>query len=177
MKAVLTALLIAAPAAVFAAGSDDNTPPKTTKTTTECKASEIYDAEKQKCVDLEQSSLSDDTLYLAARELAYDGQLDRATAALASMSQQNSSRVQTYYGFIARKQGDFDGAMAHYAAALTLDPDNLLARSYMGQGLVKTGDLDAAKVQLSEIRARGGRGTWPEQSLKIALSSGKTFSY
>ena len=98
-------------------------------------------------------------------------------AALSVMAQQDSSRVQAYYGFMARKRGDFESAMGHYRAALARDPGNLLARSYMGQALAKTGDLDAARAQLSEIRARGGRGTWAEHSLKIAMSSGKTFSY
>ncbi len=177
MKHALTALLICTPAFVWAAGSDDNTPPKTTATTTECKAPKIWDEKTKACVDAQESSLSDDQRYLAVRELAYAGALDRADAVLDSMDAQNSSRVQTYRGFIARKSGDFDGAMTFYAAALQIDPNNHLARSYMGQGLVKDGQFDAAADQLSEIRARGGRGTWAEHALNLALSSGKTFSY
>jgi len=40
---------------------------------------------------------------------------------------------------------------------LTEDPDNTLARSYLGQAHVAQGDLGAARDQLRQIRARGGR--------------------
>ena len=64
-----------------------------------------------------------------------------------------------------------------YLAALRIDPDHLLARSYMGQGMVEAGDLDGARAQLSQIRASGGRGTWPEFSLRLALDRGRGFTY
>jgi Tfp pilus assembly protein PilF len=85
--------------------------------------------------------------------------------------------VQTYYGFTARKLGDFDAGMAYYTAALVIDPDNILARSYMGQGMVERGDLVGARMQLSEIRARDGRQTWPEIALRMAIERGVGQSY
>ena len=111
------------------------------------------------------------------RELAYDAQYDRASMVLATMSDQSESRVWTYKGFIARKSGDMVKAMDFYAEALAADANNLLVRSYMGQAFVTLGDEASARLQLAEIRTRGGRNTWAEHSLKMAIRSGKTFSY
>ena len=47
----------------------------------------------------------------------------------------------------------------------------------MGQGLVESGDKIGAKMQLAEIRKRGGEGRWPEVSLARAIESGVGYSY
>ncbi len=47
----------------------------------------------------------------------------------------------------------------------------------MGMALVEQGDRDAARVQLTEIRARGGRETWPELALEMALGNGPRPAY
>ena len=65
----------------------------------------------------------------------------------------------------------------YYDQALTRNPDNILARSYMGQGKVAAGDKVAAVIQLREIQARGGAGTWAETSLRSAIETGTTYSY
>jgi len=174
LLATLTAL---APTIAFAAWTEDPTPPKTTKTSTDCKAGEIFDEKTKTCVDSQNSLIDDQTRYHAVRELAYDAQYDRALQVLASMSDQDTSPVQTYRGFIARKTGQMDAAMAHYARALELDADNLLARSYLGQAHLTTGNTASARHQLTEIRMRGGRNTWAEASLVLALRAGKTSSY
>ncbi|MEP5762748.1 MAG: hypothetical protein ABJ327_26200 [Litoreibacter sp.] len=176
-QTILISTIMLAPTLSFAAGMDEDTPPKTTQTSTQCTATQLFDEKTKTCVDAQDSHLDDDTRYNAVRELAYAGQYDRAQEILATMSDQSDSRVWTYKGFIARKTGDLDQAMTYYYAALEVDADNILARSYMGQGLVSIGKLDAAQIQLSEIRARGGRGTWAEYALNSALKSGKTFSY
>ena len=80
-------------------------------------------------------------------------------------------------GFTERKLGRRDSAMGYYKAALSANPDNLLARSYMGQSFVETGDMELAAAQLTEIRTRGGRNTWPEVSLRLAMQSGQGFAY
>lgn len=174
---LVTATLLACPVLAFGAGSDDPEPPKTTATTSQCTAPQIYDPATQSCVDAQESRLDDDTRYDAVRELAYAAEYTRALQVLATMSDQSQSRVWTYKGFIARKTGKTDLAMQYYQAALDVDADNILARSYMGQGLVMQGQSDAARVQLSEIRARGGRNTWAEYALRTALESAKTYSY
>ncbi len=171
----LLALALVAPAMAFAAGG--GSAPATTPTTATCTDGKIYDADTKECVDAQESSLTDDERYEAAREFAYVGQFQAARDALAAMSVQTDGRVQTYLGFTERKLGNMDKAMLHYTAALAQDPDNILARSYMGQGFAEQGKLTAAKQQLREIRARGGRNTWAEFSLAQAIRSGAGFAY
>lgn len=173
---ILTAALLF-PMAAFAAGSSDNSPPKPTQTTTTCQNGQVWDKKTKSCVDAQESRLDDDTRYGAVRELAYAGQYKEALYVLAAMSDQTESRVLTYYGFTHRKAGRTDLGMQYYQAALKTDPDNLLARSYMGQGLVAAGDIEAARVQLAEIESRGGKSSWPETSLRKAIETGKTYSY
>lgn len=173
---LLTALLIA-PTAVFPAGGDSFTPPTQTQTTKTCSKGQIWDDASKSCVDSSQSSLDDDQRYQAVRELAYAGAYDRAAAVLDSFADARDDRALTYRGFLARKTGQSDAAFALYAAALERNPDNLLARSYMGQGLVAAGQRDAARLQLAEIRARGGAGTWAEEALDRALKRGSAYNY
>lgn len=172
---LITALLF--PMAAFAAGSEDDSPPQPTETSKTCEKNQVWSKWRRKCVDAKESHLDDDTRYGAVRELAYAGRYDDALYVLSAMSDQSESRVLTYYGFIYRKTGRMDLGMQYYQAALTADPDNLLARSYMGQGLVASGKIEKARVQLAEIEARGGASTWPETSLRRAIQTGRTYSY
>jgi tetratricopeptide (TPR) repeat protein len=82
----------------------------------------------------------------------------------------DSPRFLTYRGFSLRKMGDMEGAMTFYRQALAIDPDYILARSYMAQGLLQQGQRDLALAQLSEIEARGGKESWAHRSLKMALN-------
>ena len=173
-------LIVAAcvlPPALFAAGSSSDTPPQPTSTTQSCETGQVWDEESKSCVSPQESRLNDDVLYGAVREYAYAGELGAASGVLDAMSDQADDRVLTYRGFIARKSGDFAAAEAFYAAALAQNPDNLLARSYRGQGLAEIGDLVAARAELTEIRKRDGRGTWPELALRLAIENGRGFSY
>ena len=172
---LLTAALMI-PTLAFAAGSDSTTPPKPTQTSSDCTAGQIFDEKTATCVDKSSSLIDDDARYEAVRELAYLGDSPRALDMLSAMNPEDS-RVLTYRGFIARKTGDMDAAMTYYTAAIAANADNILARSYMGQGLVEAGDRDAAKLQLAEIRTRGGRNTWAEVSLSQAIRTGLGSSY
>ena len=40
-----------------------------------------------------------------------------------------------------------------------------------------SGDLVAAKAQLTEIRTRGGRNSWAEIALRMAIENGQGSSY
>jgi tetratricopeptide (TPR) repeat protein len=158
----------------FAAGSDNTEPPVKTKTTEECKNGQIWDEKKAECVNPQSGALSDDELYKAARELAYDGQYDNALKVLAAAENQNDPRILNYKGFANRKSGRVEEGMAYYQAALAIDPNYILARSYMGQALVAEGDFLAARDQLNEIEARGGRETWAYAALEKALLGEET---
>lgn len=177
MRRLLFVAALMMPTAAFAAGTTDTSPPKPTETTKVCKDGKIWDKKTKSCVNAKESRLDDDTRYSAVRELAYAGKYDDALTVLAAMSDQNESRVLTYYGFTHRKAGRVELGMQYYQAALKSNPDNLLARSYMGQGLVAAGDIKGASVQLAEIEARGGKWDWPGLALRQAIQSGKTYSY
>ncbi len=175
---ILPIIALCLPTLAFAAGDETTTsPPKPTNTTKTCKGEQVWDASRKKCVKPRGAALDDDTLYGAVRELAYAGRYEDAQKVLAEMSDQTDDRVLTYLGFTHRKLGDTDLGMAYYREAIARNPDNLLARSYMGQGLIEAGDKVAAYAQLREIQARGGRGNWPETSLREALATGQTYNY
>ena len=67
-----------------------------------------------------------------------------AQAVLAAHPDQTDSRVLTYWGFTHRKLGNRALSQAYYDQAIAADPDNLLARSYMGQGFVEEGQFGLA---------------------------------
>lgn len=177
MRIALIAALMTVPTYAFAAGGGSSTAPKPTKTSKDCKGVRVWDDAKQRCVRPKQSSLDTQGLYDAVRELAYAGRYNDAQGVLATMPDQNDDRVLTYWGFTERKLGNVDAAMMFYTTALEQNPDNLLARSYMGQGLVVSGDIEGAKVQLAEIESRGGAYSWAGTSLRKAIYVGKTFNY
>ena len=172
----LIALMMLAPAA-FAAGSGDNDPPEPTETTTKCKGAQVWDKKKKACVDARESRLDNDTLSRAAREMAWAGRPADALSVLDAMTEGATDRVLTYRGFATRKAGNWEAGRAFYNAALDRNPDNLLARSYLGQGLLERGDFEGAFAQWEEIRARGGTGTWAETALLAALETGTVSEY
>lgn len=187
---------LALPNVGFAAGGNDNAKPKKTQTTQNCLQARQWDPEKntyvrfsqpvngvwdadiKKCVRPDKTSYLDaDELYKAVRELAYAGRYEDAITVLDQMPDQAEDRVLTYRGFTARKLGQLELANVYYQQAIEANPDNILARSYMGQGKVVEGDKVAALTQLREIQARGGAGTWAEASLRDAIENGTTYSY
>lgn len=191
-----TALVLPMLAPTTTLAKDSDEPPKKTQTTKDCfqarqwdpsigkyvKFSQpvngVYDASIKKCVRPDRTGYMDsDTLYKAVRELAYAGRYQDAIKVLDQMPEQLSDRVLTYRGFTARKLGRAEIANAYYTQAIEVNPDNILARSYMGQGLVEAGDKVAALTQLREIQNRGGTGTWSEVSLRTAIQTGTTYSY
>lgn len=177
LRTAVLATLLTLPGAAFAAGSGDSAAPTQTETSTRCEAGKIWDQKTRACIDAKSEVFDDDTRFAAVRELAYAGRPDSAALVLAAMTEGESDRVLTYRGFLARSTGDMPAAMGFYAAALEQNPDNVLARSYMAQGFVAQGRMDAAEAELAEIRARGGAGTWAETSLVLAIERGATFRY
>lgn len=177
MRQLALALALACPLPALAAGGMEPSPPTPTETTTTCTDGKVWDADRESCVAPRESRLDDDTLYRAARELASAGQYDAAQDVLAAMSDPGDDRVLTYMGFTHRKMGDLERGIAYYRAALNANPDNLLARSYMGEALAEMGEAELARAELSEIRARGGRGTWAEIALRLAIETGQSRAY
>lgn len=172
---VAVALLL--PLAAQAAGGDDSNPPAETKTSTECTGAQVWDEKTKACVDVKSGQLDDDTLYRAVRELAWAGRPEDALAVVAAMTEGDTDRVLTYKGFASRKAGRIEEGLAFYEAALKANPDNLLARSYLGQAYVEMNEVSLASLQLSEIRSRGGAGLWAETALESAIRTGQTIGY
>ena len=177
MRLILAAALAFAPQLAFAVGSDDSEPPKPTATTTECEAGMIWDEKTKACVKTEEQSLNDDQRFGAVRELAYAGRYDEAMAVLAAMTEGETSRVMTYQGFLLRQTGEIEAGIAAYERAIAIDPANVLARSYYGQLLVQMDEIAMAEDQLTQIRARGGAGTWAERALETAIATGVTYTF
>lgn len=162
--------------AAYAAGGGGSTAPKPTNTTKKCLFGRVYDEAAGRCVKPNKTNFSEDQLYGAVRELAYDGQYENAQGILRIMDQ-DDDRVQTYWGFTYRKMGELELANTFYQKAIETNPDNILARSYMGQGFVAEGKTELAIAQWREIQARGGEGTWAEASLREAIRTGLTYNY
>ena len=177
MKKIALAAALLLPVAAFAAGGDEWTPPKPSETTKTCKGKEVWDETKKRCVRPKQSSLNQQELMQAVRELAYAGRNADAQEVLAAVPDQNDPLALTYWGFTYRKLGQPELSLQFYQRAIAQDPNHLLARSYMGQGFVEQGQFGLALAQWKEIRARGGTGSWPEVSLRQALETGTTRSY
>ncbi|MDZ7824300.1 MAG: hypothetical protein U5K75_09885 [Ahrensia sp.] len=74
-----------------------------------------------------------------------------------------------YLGYATRNAGDIEGGLAYYRAAIALDPNYTLARSYMGQALLLKGDRRGAQVQLSEIESRVGVEAREYKLLAVAM--------
>ncbi|WP_240336795.1 hypothetical protein [Tropicibacter sp. Alg240-R139] len=152
-------------------------PPEKTENTTICQHVTIWDTASETCQAPTFASFDTQTLYHAVRELAYAGRYRDAQSILQVMHDQTDDRVLTYWGFTHRKLGHRELADAYYRSAIAINPDNILARSYMGQGFVAEGKLDLAIAQWREINVRGGQGTWAESSLREAIRTGVTYSY
>lgn len=170
---VASVLAASFPMVLLGAGSGDSQPPKPV---VRCESGMVYDKKSKTCVDAKDSRLSPDELYQTVRHLAYTGAYADAQIILAALPA-DDDRTLTYLGFTTRKMGDAAAGMAYYARALERNPANVLARSYMGQGLVEQGEMAQALDQLRAIRAHGGAGSWAEASLRTAIATGRSHSY
>lgn len=177
MRLIAAAALTLLPFAALAAGSDDTQPPPATQTSTECTKGQVWDEATKACVDADSGQLDDDTRFRAVRELAWAGRPEDALVVLSAMQEGKSDRVLTYIGFANRKAGRLEEGLAAYDAALALNPDNLLARSYLGQAYVDMGETALAQAQLEQIRLRGGDGLWAATALENAIRTGQTYTY
>lgn len=186
MIAAASALAFSLGAPVFAAGGDSgpgnsnsnsssDSGGKVDKTVTKCKHGMVYSENRKKCVKANKSSMNDTQLYETARDLAYAGQYENALVVLAAAKNQDDPRILNYKGYANRKAGRVDLAMTYYKKAIAIDGNYLLARSYMGQGLIMQGKVEEARAQLVEIRDRGGKDTYAYQALYDALKRKVTY--
>lgn len=163
---------IGAPA--FAAG--DETPAATTETAApvalsakalNCKRGEAAmwggegAAKKQACIALVAGVMGDDELYEQGKLLATESEYDWALEVLALITKQDDAKVLNYIGYSHRKAGRLETGIEVYKKALTLDPNFVQAREYLGEAYVLAGKKDLAMAELAEIKTRCGE-TCPE---------------
>lgn len=72
--------------------------------------------------------------------------LERAQAAVGPHAD-----VLNYMGFVSRKMGRFDAALAYYDEALQIDPNHLGATEYLGELYIQMGDMNRARSQLARL--------------------------
>jgi tetratricopeptide (TPR) repeat protein len=150
-------------------GSKAETPvsPKALK----CKKGEVVKkvAGKKACTKVVSGILTDDELYQQGRALAKAGEYEWALDVLAQIEDQNQPRVLNYTGYSHRKAGRLETGVAFYQKALSIDPNFVLAREYLGEGYVAAGKIDLAKAQLEEIRVRAGTASEEFVALNKAI--------
>ena len=129
----------------------------------------VFDKIKKKCIEASRGMFDDDTLFLSARNLAYDGKFDQAIHLLQLAENQDDPRILNFLGFSNRKKGRLTIALRYYERALEIDP------SYMGQGMVADGNMVGAKEQLAEIRDRGRADSWAYTMLENAIKINVTY--
>ena len=167
-------VLMLVPGIVLGVGPEDDGVPASSPTTTVCPEGTVWDIEEALCLPIAESGLVTDpeALIATARELAHAGRHGDALALLARAPDPEDTMVLTYIGYSTRSLGYMSRGLAFYDRALAVDPDNLLARSYLGMAYLILGSTDRAQGQLAEIRARGGVGSWPERALAEAIAQG-----
>ncbi|PLS21984.1 tetratricopeptide repeat protein [Neptunicoccus cionae] len=167
----LLGLSIATAALAAGDGNSSSTP-----TEAACKKKGmVLDPKTEKCVEAERGMFPDELLYINARSMAYDGQYEDAIRLLSLVREKDDPRVLNYLGFSHRKLGDLQTALIYYQRALEIDPDYILARSYMGQGFVADGNMEGARQQLGEIRTRDGESSWAYVMLENAIETRVTY--
>ncbi len=108
------------------------------------------------CVKLKAEILPDTELYAQARLLADDGEYEWALDHLRLITNQNDAEVLNYTGYANRKAGRLETGIAYYQQALTLNPNYVQAREYLGEAYVLAGFNALANEQLKEIENRCG---------------------
>lgn len=137
----------------WAVGEDDEGADKVTQ----CADGMVWDEKEEKCVPVQESQLGDQQLLDNGRALAYAGRYGEAITVLNMVSDRNDPEVWNFLGYSTRKSGDIAKGIGFYQQALAIDPDYTLARAYMGEAYLDSGDRNAAVAQLGEIERRDGR--------------------
>jgi tetratricopeptide (TPR) repeat protein len=110
------------------------------------------------CVKLKANVLPDTQLYNNARALAELSEYEWALDHLRLIANQNDPEVLNYMGYANRKAGRLETGIAYYQQALTLKPDYVEAREYLGEAFVLAGFNDKALEQLGAIKGICGTG-------------------
>jgi tetratricopeptide (TPR) repeat protein len=178
------ALMVAISAPSFAAGDDtpaaatETTPPKALSAKAlNCKRGQAAKwggeaaTKKQNCTALTAGAFADDELYEQGKLLATEAEYDWALEVLALISKQDDAKVLNYIGYSHRKAGRLETGIEVYKKALTLDPNFVQARAYLGEAYILAGKKDLAMAELAEIKTRCGEACPEYAELQKALAT------
>ena len=168
LSILLAGAIVAAPAAAFALGDGGSTTPK--KPT--CKKGYVYSKKKKRCVRQRSEIIPDRSLIEQGWALAYAGKYSLAIDLFQLVADDTNPKALNGLGYSHRKLGELERGIAYYNKALAIDPDYVLAREYLGEGYVKAGKIERAKVQLAEIEKRCGKSCREYRMLARAISTG-----
>lgn len=107
------------------------------------------------CVGRPSVAMSSDELFYAGYWLAKAGQYEQALGYLA-LADRTDERVLTYVGYATRKLGRLEAALPLYRQALSVNPDYVVARAYLGEAFLTKGEPEKARAELAEIASRCG---------------------
>ena len=153
-----------APASAFGGGG-------TTPSAPDCPDGEVWSKKWKKCILAGHKDVTGEERYEQGWVLAKSGEYHRAIAML-KLADQSDPRVLNYLGYSHRKSGDLKTGIKYYKAALAIDPDFVLAREYLGEGYVKAGRLDLAKLELEQIGKRCGKSCKEYIELAMVIDKG-----
>jgi len=168
---IISASLLLVPNQGFSLGSDD------TSTTPTCKIGYVYSTKKKKCVRKASEVIPDAELKQQGWKLAYGGKYAAAISLFDLVANKSDPEALNGLGFSHRKLGRLEDGITFYKQALTINPDYLLAREYLGEGYVAAGRINLAKLQLSQIKKRCGTTCKEFRLLAQTIKTGSSASW
>jgi tetratricopeptide (TPR) repeat protein len=130
---------------------------------------------KYRCVKLKADVSPDNELYQQARLLADEGEYEWALDHLRLIRVQQNAEVLNYTGYANRKAGRLETGIAYYQQALSINPDYVQAREYLGEAYTLAGFNDLARQQLHEIESRSGTSSEAYLALKKFMQDNRSF--
>lgn len=166
-KLPLIALLALAPATAMAAGGSTDTDTSMPS----CETGQVFDEDKNECVDQQAGVISDEALTDNAFALARQGRFEEARAVLDLRLDAHDSMSMTALGFITRKEGDPRSSINYYMQAIAMDATNTQVRQYLGEAYVQLGWMDDAERQLDTIASLAGTESDDYQALAAFIAA------
>ncbi len=182
MASAMAALIFVPVAEAHAAGSGgnsfkldrkSNTKKNTMKNLRSCNRGYVYSKRRKRCVRKNSEVIPDADLIEQGWQLAYADRYEGAIEVFSLVVERDQPAVLNGLGYSHRKLGKLDEGISYYRRAISLNPDYVLAREYLGEGYVAAGMIELAKVQLQEIAERCGVHCSEYGDLARAISQGK----
>lgn len=137
-----------------------------------CPPGQVFDSGAAQCLT-DVRRLTDADRIANAKRLIDLERFAEARLLLDAVSQKNSARYFNYRGFVTRKLGDPEGALAYYRRALILDPYYAEAREYLGEAYLMLGRIAEAEAELVQIGRICGVQCEPYRELSEALAEAR----